>query len=87
MRKLRRIKRKSKDKRRKNPVKPVCKIYDKVLRIEAVKPINSNFPKQGFYHNFKLKTKASIYGMPDGSLLIKGKKPLWKKFRYRKNEI
>lgn len=64
--------------KRKNP--PV-EIYGQVLRIEAKKGNNSLYPKEEFYHDFPKNTKAKILGLPDGSLLIKGKKPLWRKFK------
>jgi hypothetical protein len=67
----------------KNP-KPI-KIYDKILSIEAQKGDSSLFPKQYFRHDFKKdKTHAEIWGLPDGSLLIKSKKgkKLWKNFDY-----
>ncbi len=49
--------------------KPV-KIYDRCLAIIAVKDATSNFPKQKFIHRFR--KKASIYGLADGTILIKG---------------
>ena len=52
-------------------------IYDKVLKIEAQKGSKSKYPGEKFYHNFKGKTKAKIFGLADGSLLIKGAKRLW----------
>lgn len=69
---------------RKNPchANPPVKIYDEVIDIRAIKGDNSNFPNQPFIHEFKGKTKAGVYGLADGSILIKGKKPLWKKFNY-----
>jgi len=57
-------------------------IYDNVLAIEAQKGSESHFPKEKFRHDFKGETKARVIGLPDGSLLIKGKKRLWKEFDY-----
>lgn len=70
-----------------NPPPGAVEIYDKVIAIEAQKNGRgkSLFPKEFFRHDFKKnKTSASIYGLPDGSLLIKSKrgKRLWKKFKY-----
>ena len=70
-----------------NPRRPpegTVKIYDRILAIYAVKSKGSNFPGEKFCHKFSKKYKASIYGLRDGSLLIKGKKPLWKRFKYEK---
>lgn len=66
-----------------NPPRGAVRIYDNILAIEAKKGKNSMWPNELFRHNFKAKKgKAAIYGLPDGSLLIKGKKKLWKKFNY-----
>lgn len=71
-----------------NPPRRLTKIYDNVLEITAVKRHAINIPgrkhiKSGqvFKHSFK-GNNAAIYGLPDGSLLIKGEKPLWKMFHY-----
>lgn len=70
---------------KKNPSQGPVEIYNKIISIEAQKGQKSNFPKKLFRHDFsKDKTAAKIYGLPDGSLLVKstkGKK-LWKKFDY-----
>jgi len=67
----------------KNPPAGARKIYDDVLAVEARKGRGSLFPGELFRHDFKSKKgKASIYGLPDGSLLIKGRKKLWKEFNY-----
>lgn len=55
--------------RKKNPNKMVL-IYDHVTRIEATKGTRSLYPKQKFFHNFK-RPYPKMYGLPDGSLLIK----------------
>ncbi len=66
-----------------NPPRGAVKIYDNVLAIEAQKGHSSMWPGEEFRHDFKKsKGKACVYGLPDGSLLIKGKKRLWKNFNY-----
>lgn len=56
------------------------KIYDKIEQIKATKGRKSLYPGEGFYHNFKGASKGSIYGLQDGSLLVKGNRPLWARF-------
>jgi hypothetical protein len=64
------------------------KIYDDILMIAARKGANSLWPEEDFRHDFKQsKGKASVYGLPDGSILIKGKKKLWKNFNYKRGDI
>ena len=67
-----------------NPAKRV-KIYDKIISITARKGRDSNFANLPFTHDFSKKHKAQIYGLPDGSIQIKGTKPLWKNFQYKEN--
>lgn len=61
---------------RSNPGVP---IYGRVLRIEAEKTWEHEYggkdskPSQKYYHDFTSKN-AMIYGLPDGSLLIKAKR-------------
>jgi hypothetical protein len=45
-------------------------IYEKVTRIEGTKGRESQYPGQKFFHNFK-RPYPKMYGLPDGSLLIK----------------
>lgn len=72
----------------KNPPRGAVEIYDDILAIEAQKGKSSLWPNENFRHDFKArKGKASIFGLPDGSLLVKGKKRLWKKFKYGKGDV
>ena len=75
----------------KNPVtRKTTKIYDCILSITAIKGKRLNLPgirpiapTEIFEHKFSRKSHASVYGLSDGSLLIKGNKPLWKVFDYK----
>ncbi|MFH1398955.1 MAG: hypothetical protein ABIG95_02495 [Candidatus Woesearchaeota archaeon] len=66
----------------------MTKIYDNITAVEAVKGRESLWPGEPFRHDFKrTKGKASVYGLADGSLIVKGKKRLWKKFNYEKKDV
>jgi hypothetical protein len=52
---------------------PGTLIYDKITRIEGTKGKGSNFAGQKFFHNFK-RPYPQMWGLPDGSLLIKSKR-------------
>lgn len=69
-----------------NPRKGAVEIYGNILAIEARKGKSSLWPNEKFRHGFKSKSEAKVYGLPDGSLLIKSKsgKRLWKNFKYKK---
>jgi len=55
-------------------------IYDLCLEIRAQKNHHSEYKGEKFKHTFSKATHAQIFGLPDGSLLIKSKKdkPLWR---------
>ena len=74
---------------KRNPPRGTKLIYDKIISVQAQKGKGSLWPNEYFKHDFqKNKTAARIYGLPDGSLLIKSSKgkKLWKKFNYPKSE-
>ncbi len=62
----------------KNPPSGAKEIYGRIMAIEAQKGSKSNYPNEYFRHDFKKGSK--IYGLRDGSILIKGKKKLWDQF-------
>lgn len=65
---------------RSNSPSEAKEIYGDILAIEAQKGKGSLFPNEKFRHKFQKGSK--IYALPDGSVLIKGKKKLWKEFDY-----
>lgn len=71
--------------KRSNPAGRSELIYDKALMIQAQKGKSSHWPNEKFEHKFT--SGAKIYGNPDGSLTIKGKKPLWSKKRYSEKDL
>lgn len=67
----------------KNPKEEATEIYGDILAIEAKKGKRSLWPNELFRHDFK-KKGSKIFGLKDGSILIKPKKGkrLWKNFDY-----
>lgn len=55
-------------------------IYDLCLEIRAKKSYHENYKGERFSHKFSKDTHAQIFGLSDGSLLIKSKKgkKLWR---------
>lgn len=74
----------SRIKKNKRPVKKTVEIYACLKYIVAWKGKKSNFPGQLFRHKFSRHTKARVLGLPNGDLLITGKKNLWNDFYYKK---
>lgn len=78
-----------------NPVKcnlaGTVKIYDTILAIEARKGNSSEslWPNENFRHDFKDNSKAAVYGLDDGSILIKSQngKRLWNTFNYDEEDV
>ena len=65
--------------------KGAVKIYEQIEEIKAIKGDDSLWPKEKFKHKFSKKSKAEIWGLPNGDILITSKagKRLWKKFSYK----
>jgi hypothetical protein len=53
----------------------MTEIYDRILEIRAKKGSRSMYSGELFYHPFT--SKAAIYGLPNGGILIIGNQPLW----------
>jgi hypothetical protein len=70
---------------RPNPPKGSIRLYKNVLEIRAEKGEESNWPGELFKHKFD--EGAELFGCPDGSLRIIGKKPLWKIFEYSERDL
>ena len=67
--------------------KEAVRLYSNIVEIKAKKGDDSLWPDEYFKHEFKESSKAEVYGLKDGSLLIVGHKPLWKWFEYGDNDI
>jgi hypothetical protein len=75
---------------KKNPPNPsnsslrVVKIYDRIEAIEAIKGKDSLWKNSAFRHDFKSSSKAEVFGLSDGSILIRSKngKKLWNVCEY-----
>lgn len=52
-------------------------IYDRLVELRAVKGRRSHYPRQPFKHRFT--SAAKVIGLPDGSVLLRGPRPLWKR--------
>ncbi len=66
--------------------KGAVEIYGKILEIRAQKGPGSLWPGKWFKHPFT--SVAKVYGLPDGSILIKSTsgRDLWKHFEYDESE-
>lgn len=61
-------------------------IYENIHAIEAKKGKHSLWPHENFRHDFK-GTQTKVYGLKNGSILIVGKKKLWKNFQYSERDV
>lgn len=61
-------------------------IYDRVQAIEARKGKRSLWPDGDFRHDFTRKG-AKVFGLQNGNLLVVGKVPLWKMFKYPTKDV
>lgn len=68
--------------------KGATKIYDTIEEIKAIKGKESLWPNEPFKHDFKSSSRAAIYGLRDGSILVKSQdgKRLWKNFNYDESD-
>jgi hypothetical protein len=73
--------------KKRNPASAhAVKIYGRVLRVEAQKTQahrcdeGCRKAKHCYYHDFKNSSNAVLYGLSDGSFLVKGTKRLWGMF-------
>ena len=69
-----------------NPPSDAVKIYENAIQIKAEKHTDSLWPKELFKHDFKKGSNVCVYGLPDGTILLIGNKPLWKWFGYEDDE-
>ncbi len=66
---------------RRNPPRAGVVIYDRLVELRAVKGRRSHFPGEPFKHAFG--PGAKVIGLADGSVLLKGPKPLWDRVQVR----
>jgi len=69
-----------------NPPSGAVKIYENAIQIKAEKHVDSLWPKELFKHDFKKGSNVSVYGLPNGCILLIGNQPLWKWFGYEDHE-